>query len=121
VRGLGAFQGRTPDGKVPLGAHDGWHDAPVAEPDDHHTFPIVLSGVVMWQQGQPVRVPGAVFAGSPDAKAMEYRRAQSAEHRTQLAEALTMIADGVAGSKEDLSALLGINPAKLQRMKPRGR
>lgn len=70
--------GQRVDGTVAPGAHDSWHDTPVAHPDDHHQFPIVISGVLMWQQGPAVH--GKKLHGwSEEARAyaVECRRAEA--------------------------------------------
>ncbi len=86
TRGRG-FIGKREDDSVAEGAHSSWHDPPVANPDDHHQFPIVLSGLLMWQQGPAVNVPGAPMADA-EGSAREYQRAvaMAREDRMTLAE-----------------------------------
>ena len=69
--------GQRSDGSVADGAHDSWHDTPVANPDDHHQFPIVVSGVLMWQQGPAVHFKNAKFDEEARNYAVECRRAQA--------------------------------------------
>lgn len=67
--------GQQPDGTIAAGAHDDWHDTPIAEPDDHHQWPIVVNGVVMFQQGPAMHCEGNVFGEDAASFAREFQRA----------------------------------------------
>jgi len=122
TRGHG-FIGKTEDGKVPKGAHDTWWDPPRAEPDDHHQFPVVISGLLMWQQGPAMHCDNSVFADDTSELARQYRRAIAIarEQRGDFEEVAELIREDAADMEShQVAEALGLTASQLRR-KRRGR